>query len=84
MEKIKFTTRVDGEALAAAKTYAARHGTSVSRLVDEFFKSLKLKSRKETATPVLDELAGSLSQEATTERYVDYLEEKYLNDGPRA
>lgn len=81
MTKTKFTVRVNADALEAAKQYAGQHGTTVTNLVEEFFRSLGKVGEIPQATPVLSELAGSLSAEASMGDYRTYLQEKYLGDG---
>ncbi len=77
MNKTKFTVRVDGKAFEAAKQYARQHDTTVTNLVEEFFRSLGKVDRISRETPILNELAGSLSS-GNLEDYRAYLEEKYL------
>ncbi len=78
MNKTKFTVRVDADAFQAAKQYAGQHGTTVTNLVEEFFRSLEKVSGIPQETPILDELAGSLDADLSLEDYRAYLEEKYL------
>jgi hypothetical protein len=80
MSKTKFTVRVDADAFEAAKQYAVQHGTTVTNLVEEFFRSLNKVSQMSQETPILDELAGSLRTDASIEDYQTYLEEKYLGN----
>ncbi len=80
MDKTKFTVRVNREAFKAAKRYAGQHGTTVTRLVEEFFRSLEKVDQIQHETPVLNTLAGSLHLDATLEDYHAYLEKKYLDD----
>ena len=78
MEKTKFTIRIDPESLERARRYARRHGTTVTRLVNEFFRSLDKELLSQSDTPILDELSGSLSQATLLEDYHKHLESKYL------
>lgn len=78
MEKTKFTIRIEQEALERARRYARRHGTTVTRLVSEFFRSLDKEMLSQSDTPILDELTGSLSPETSLEDYHKHLESKYL------
>ena len=80
MEKSKFTVRVSQDAFEAAKQYAGRHRTTVTSLVEEFFRSLGKAEAIDQETPVLHELAGSLHADTTLEDYHTYLEKKYLGD----
>ncbi len=78
MNKTKFTVRVDLNAFEAAKQYARKHDTTLTDLVEEFFRSLSKVEQISQDTPVLNELAGSLSQDVSLDDYRAYLEEKYL------
>ncbi len=81
MEKTKFTIRIETEALERAKRYARQHGTSVTRLVSEFFRSLDKERIALSYTPILDELSGTLASETSLEDYHKHLESKYLEKG---
>lgn len=81
MKKTKFTIRIETEALERAKRYARQHGTSVTRLVSEFFRSLDKERIALSDTPILDELTGTLSPETSIEDYHRHLETKYLEQG---
>ena len=76
----KLTLNVDGTVVARAKRYAARRGTSVSRLVEQFLALVIGSTREddEEVPPVLarlrDELKGSAADPAAYRRY---LERKY-------
>ena len=83
MNKTKFTVRVDPEAMKTAKEYARQHGTTVTNLVEEYFRSLSKVEEISHETPILQELAGSLNQNASIEDYQDYLEKKYLDSGQK-
>jgi hypothetical protein len=78
MGKTKFTVRVDEQALEAARQYAGDHGTTLTSLVQEFLRSLDQVKEISMDTPILEELAGSLSAETFLEDYRQYLEKKYL------
>jgi hypothetical protein len=80
MDKTKFTARVDRLAFEAAKQYAGQHGTSISSLVEEFFRSLERVGQIPQETPVLKELTGSLRADTSLDDYPAYLEGKYLGD----
>ncbi len=76
MGKTKFTTWVDSEALQTAKQYATQHGTTLASLVDAFFRSLEKVHEIQLETPILKELAGSLSEDASLEKRHVRLEKK--------
>ena len=80
MEKTKFTARVDRDAFRAAKQYAGQHSTTITSLIEEFFRSLGKVEKIFQDTPVLNELAGSLRPDTSLEDYHTYLEKKYLDD----
>lgn len=80
MGKTKFTVRVDETALLAAKHYADEHDTTVTSLVEAFFKSLDWVGKIPHGTPVLNELAGSLKESTDLDDYRDHLKEKYLGE----
>lgn len=49
MEKTKLTLRIEKPIIEAAKDYAQQHNTTLSRLVAEFLRSLKLAEDRPTA-----------------------------------
>lgn len=79
-EKKKLTLRVDGRLIERAKEYASQHDMSVSQLVETFLRELERRERVTSQTPVLDQLAGILPQEANVAEYYQYLEQKYGGD----
>ena len=76
----KLTLNVDEAVVARAKRYAARRGTSVSRLIERLL-SLVVRSstgKDEDLPPVLARLrAESRNSKAGTADYRKYLERKY-------
>jgi hypothetical protein len=80
MEKIKFTVRVDAHAFKSAKRYAGQHDTTITRLVEAYFRSLHKINQINTSTPILRELAGSLDQNLSLDDYREYLQGKYFDD----
>jgi hypothetical protein len=83
MDKTKFTARVDRDAFETAKKYAGNHSTTVTSLVEEFFRSLGKVDKIFQDTPILNELAGSLRIDTPLEDYHTYLEKKYLDDADK-
>ena len=75
----KITLYSEKELIEEMKRYAKEQNTSVSKIVNEFFKNLlsskKLDSQKDSIT---NSLIGSLKKEADEEDYKKYLEDKYL------
>jgi len=80
MGKIKITFRVDSAAYQSAKEYARKHGTTVTNLVDAFLRSLDKLGNVPHNTPILKDLSGSLSSEASDEDYHRDSERKYLGN----
>ena len=80
MRRAKLTLSVDEDVVRRAKVHAARRGTSVSKLVEDYLSLLtaarKRRGRLPGATPILDQLRGSLKG-ADISAYLEHLEEKY-------
>ena len=76
MEKTKLTLRIEKPIIESAKAYAQHHNTTVSRLVAEFLRSLKV-AEDIPPSPILEELSGILPANASLGEYKTYLEEKY-------
>lgn len=72
----KLTVRIDSQALAEAKRYAASNQTNLSRLISEFFRSLGRRS-PEPEAPILRKLSGVLPASAGEEEHHEYLVNKY-------
>jgi hypothetical protein len=53
----KLTLKLDADAINRAKQYAAKHGTSLSAMVERYFESLTAKKNKKYLSK---ELAGCL------------------------
>lgn len=78
----KLTLRLEKDLIEQAKAYAHARGTSLSRLVATYFKSLeKQQSDEEELTPLVKELVGVLatdqSPESLMEEYRRHLDQKY-------
>ncbi len=79
--KTKLTLRVDAHLIESAKTYAAKTGKSVSKIVSDFFEIIKNEKLKETnsITPTIQSLKGILKDCKSSEKeYKNYLDGKYL------
>ena len=78
----KLTLRLDSNVITRAKRLAKKRGTSVSRLVSDYFKGAAGADRtsaKDDLPPITRALAGSLAGSKLDERdYRRYLEKKYL------
>ena len=72
----KLTLSVDEQVVARAKRYAARHGTSVSRLVERYLDRLTSPPETGSEPPVLSRLRGVLT-DGDPRDHARYLEEKY-------
>jgi hypothetical protein len=75
----KLTLSVDAEVVARAKRYAARQGTSVSRLVEDYLGLIgDSQAGEEALPPVTRRLAGVLKgARIGREDYRKYLERRY-------
>lgn len=75
----KLTLRMDQELIRKAKKYAEETGTSVSKMVAEYFDHLSdFEAEEEDLPPVLKRLSGVLGrQEINEDEYYEYLEKKY-------
>jgi hypothetical protein len=79
MPKESLNLSVDRASVERARRYAELHGTSISRLVDEFLGSLPLEApRREQLPPIVRRLLGAAKGDVSIEDYHRYLEEKYL------
>lgn len=76
MEKTKLTLRIEKPIIESAKEYAHYHNTTVSQLVAEFLRSLKV-TVAIPPSPILEELSGILPSKASLGEYKAHLEEKY-------
>ncbi|MDD2640475.1 MAG: DUF6364 family protein [Arcobacteraceae bacterium] len=78
----KITLYTEQEIIEEVKKFAKEHKTSVSKLVNNYFKSLLEKEKieiKNKNTQITDSLYGTLKSVKLDENdYKTYLEEKYL------
>jgi antitoxin component of RelBE/YafQ-DinJ toxin-antitoxin module len=74
----KLTVRIDRRWLEEAKHYAARHGTTVSRLVVAYLRALAAADDSVPDLPVLRRLTGVLPADVSLDEYRQHLEEKHL------
>lgn len=77
--KKKLTLRMDQDAIERAKAYAEERGTSVSKLVEQFFEALVPKTGADEVeiSPFVASFRGVASGEADEEDYRRHLEEKH-------
>lgn len=78
----KLTLRLDNALIRQAKKTAQSKGVSLSRMVEDYFRSLTIQEKQGIkASPILSEISGILSDETGTkkpkEEYRKRLEEKY-------
>ncbi len=77
----KLTLRLDEDLIKSAKSYSAKTGKSVSKIVADYFALIdkKLSGRLREISPLTRSLMGSLKKgKVSEEDYKKYLEEKYL------
>ena len=77
----KLTLRMDESLIASAKEYSAKTGKSVSRIVADFFQTIKNENQEKehVLPPTVRSLKGALKGSSSgEEEYKKYLEEKYL------
>lgn len=76
----KITLYSQKELITQVKAFAKENHTSVSKLVNNFFKTLvEDKNYNETKTQITDKLYGVLKDSKLDQKdYKDYLEKKYL------
>jgi hypothetical protein len=82
MPKESLNLSVERASVERARRYAELHGTSISRLVDEFLGSLPLESGRrprDAYPPVVRRLIGvAAGSSLGVDDYHEYLEQKYL------
>lgn len=77
----KLTLRLDDKLVRQAKTHARRKGTSVSRMIADYFEFIQgeEKVRRIRSAPLTGSLRGLMRKSALDEKeYKKYLEGKYL------
>jgi hypothetical protein len=76
MEKTKLTLRIEKPVIESAKNYAQHYHTSLSRLVAEFLRSLKI-AEDTPSSPILEDLSGILPPDTSLAEHRTHLEAKY-------
>lgn len=84
----KLTLRMDEKIIKAAKRYARKRGTSLSRLVADYLEMVSAKGTSSGSastferTPILSEISGVLQKTSPKKdlhkEYHNHLEKKYL------
>lgn len=84
MAGTKLTLKLNIDSIANAKIYAAKHKTSLSSLVENFFTTLTSSEDSTTSqftySPIVQELSGIISVPENfdyKEDYIKYIEDKY-------
>lgn len=78
----RLTLRMEKDLIDYAKVYAKEHGTSVSKMVANYFAAVAAKEKNippedEDFGPITHSLGAEPTQEVTEEDYYRYLEEKH-------
>jgi hypothetical protein len=75
----KLTLLLDDDVIRKAKDYSKSNETSLSKLVEEYFKALSIQqTHKVKTSTIVSEIAGILKGSKISEDdYTDYLIEKY-------
>jgi hypothetical protein len=78
----KLTLKLNKDAIASAKRYAARSRQSLSSIVEGYFRSLPRREQNESLkrTPIVNSLSGMIKgprERDTKAEYSQYLERKY-------
>jgi hypothetical protein len=75
----KLTLLLDDDVIRKAKDYSKSNETSLSKLVEEYFKALSIQqTHKVKTSTIVGEIAGILKGAKISEDdYTDYLIEKY-------
>ena len=78
MTQTKLTVRVDRRWIEPAKEYAARHRTTLSRLISEYLRLVAMPEGSIADAPVLARLTGILPADVDADAHHRHLEEKHL------
>ncbi len=75
----KLTLSMDSSIIASMKGYANENNSSISQIVETFFRNLlSSQSDKRNISPLVQELSGIIPEEENEkEDYTSYLEKKY-------
>ncbi|MCQ2595794.1 MAG: DUF6364 family protein [Treponemataceae bacterium] len=75
----KLTLSIDSSVISSMKGYASENNSSISSLVENFFKNLiSSNNKKANISPLVQELSGIIpATDSDKDDYIDYLEEKY-------
>lgn len=73
----KLTVRVEQRWLESAKGYAARHGTTLTKLISDYLEALSGADNLQSDAPILRRLSGILPAEVSMDEHRRYLADKY-------
>lgn len=76
MQETKLTVRVPRDLLENTKRYAAQNNTTLTDLIEAYFRRIPSSQSLENA-PIVRRLSGTLPQDVTIQDYRQHLEEKY-------
>lgn len=76
MEETKLTVRVPRDLLENIKRYAAENNTTLTDLIEAYFRRIPVRQPMENA-PIVRRLSGRLSPDVTIRDYKTHLEEKH-------
>jgi hypothetical protein len=76
MQETKLTVRVPRDLLENTKRYAAQNNTTLTNLIEAYFRRIPASQSLENA-PIVRRLSGTLPQDVTVQDYRQHLEEKY-------
>jgi len=76
MQETKLTVRVPRDLLENTKRYAAQNNTTLTDLIEAYFRRIPASQSLENA-PIVRRLSGTLPQDVTIQDYRQHLEEKY-------
>lgn len=75
----KLTLKLDKSVIQSVKHYAKKNKRSVSRLAEDYFRTLIDDTQpKKRYSPLVEELSGIVTEKNTSQAdYISYLEKKY-------
>lgn len=76
----KLTLKLDKDVILQAKNFARDKDTSLSKMVENYFRSLVLEKKEHKKSKLVSELSGIINLDSSTnmrDDYTNYLTEKY-------
>lgn len=77
----KLTVRVERRWLESAKGYAARHGTTLTKLISDYLEALSSADGSQPDAPILRRMGGILPTAIGRNEHRAYLVDKYGDGG---